>query len=78
MGFKGSDDEKKKLFVSIYAWSYIWGMGASLDEASKDRFDDTVRELFKGAQIPQAGSSYDYFFDLKKDKQFKHWNTKVP
>ena len=51
-GFKGTDEEKKKLFLSIYAWSYIWGMGASLDERSKERFDDTIRELFKGAQIP--------------------------
>ena len=51
-GFKGTDEEKKKLFLSIYAWSYIWGMGASLDERSKERFDDTIRELFKGSQIP--------------------------
>jgi dynein heavy chain len=47
--FKGTDEEKKKMFMSIYAWSYIWGMGASLDDQSKERFDDTVRELFKGA-----------------------------
>jgi dynein heavy chain len=49
MGFKGTDDEKKKLFNCAFAWSYIWGMGASLDERSKERFDDIARELFKGA-----------------------------
>ncbi len=53
MGFKGTDDEKKKMFMSIFAWCYVWGMGASLDDASKERFDDTCRDLFKGAQIPQ-------------------------
>lgn len=68
MGFKGTDDEKKKLFISIFAWCYIWGMGASLDERSKEKFDDTARELFKGAQIPQQGNCFDYFFDMKKDK----------
>ena len=76
--FKGTDEEKKKLFIPIFAWCYIWGMGASLDERSKERFDDIVRELFKGAQIPQGGSAYDYYFDNKKEKGFKHWNTKVP
>jgi hypothetical protein len=49
MGFKGTDEEKKKIFNSAYAWSYIWGMGASLDDRSKERFDDIARELFKGA-----------------------------
>jgi dynein heavy chain len=78
-GFKGTDEEKKKLFNPIFAWCFIWGMGASLDEKSRERFDDVVRDQFKGAQIPQAGSSYDYFFEMKsKEKGFKHWNTKVP
>jgi len=53
-------------------------MGASLDDRSKERFDDIVRELFKGAQIPQAGSVYDYFYDMKKEKAFKPWASKVP
>ena len=47
-GFKGTDEEKRKLLSSIFAWCYIWGMGASLDERSKERFDDTVRDVFKG------------------------------
>jgi dynein heavy chain len=77
-GFKGTDDEKKKLFICAFAWSYIWGMGASLDDAGKERFDDVIREQFKGAQIPQAGLSYDYFYDMKKEKAFKPWSQKVP
>jgi hypothetical protein len=53
-------------------------MGASLDERSKERFDDTVRDVFKGVQFPPNLSVYDYFFDAKKDKSFKLWATKVP
>jgi len=53
-------------------------MGASLDERSKERFDDIARELFKGAQIPQGGTAYDYFYDMKKERAFKAWSTKVP
>lgn len=76
-GFKGTDEEKRKLLSSIFAWCYIWGMGASLDERSKERFDDTVRDVFKGVQIPPNNTVYDYFFDLKKDKSFKPWASKV-
>lgn len=46
-GFKGTDEEKRKLINSIFAFCYTWGMGGSLDERSKERFDDTVRDLFK-------------------------------
>ena len=34
--------------ISIYAWAFTWGMGASLDDRSKERFDDTVRDILKG------------------------------
>jgi len=78
MGFKGTDEEKRKLINNIFVWSYIWGMGASLDERSKDRFDDCIRDVFKTVQIPPTNSVYDFFFDLKKDKSFKPWSLRVP
>lgn len=53
-------------------------MGASLDERSKERFDDVVRDTFKGVQFPPNFTVYDYFFDGKKDKSFKPWASKVP
>jgi hypothetical protein len=77
-GFKGTNEEKRKILTNVFAWSYTWGLGASLDERSKERFDDTVRDTFKGVHIPPNFSVFDYFFDLKKDKSFKPWNTKVP
>jgi len=30
-GFKGDDDAKKKLIDCIFAWSYAWGIGGSLE-----------------------------------------------
>ena len=53
-------------------------MGASLDDRSKERFDDTVRDVFKGVPIPPQQSVFEYFFDLRKDKSFKPWSSKVP
>jgi len=76
-GFKGTDEEKRKLLINVYAWSYVWGLGASLDDRSKERFDDTVRDIFKGVQIPPSNSVFDYFYDLKKDKTYKPWTSKV-
>jgi hypothetical protein len=77
-GFKGADDDKRKLINCIFAWCYTWGMGAALDDRSKERFDDTVRDAFKNVAIPPNFSVFDYFFDIKRDKSFKPWATKVP
>jgi dynein heavy chain len=79
MGFKANSDlEKQKLLNNIFAWCYTWGMGGSLDDRSKERFDDVVKDAFKMVQYPPGVSAFDVFFDLKRDKTFKLWNTKVP
>lgn len=53
-------------------------MGASLDNVEKGCFNDVIREQLKGAQIPKAVLSYDYYDDMKKEKAFKPWSLKVP
>ena len=30
-GFKGSDDDKKKILECLFAWSYAWGLGGGLE-----------------------------------------------
>lgn len=77
MGFKGDDKQKRKDLDSVFAWSFAWGMGAALDEKSKDYFDGLVKELFKTASFPAALTVYDYFYDLKKEKAWKEWQTRV-
>lgn len=77
-GFKGNEEEKKKLIDSIFAFAYTWGLGSSLESRHKDRFDSIVRDQFKSAQIPPSYTAFDYFFDLKKEKTYKAWATKVP
>lgn len=46
-GFKGDDKTKKKDLECLFAFSYAWGMGASLDTKGKDIFDTIVRDNFK-------------------------------
>ena len=59
------------------AFSYAWGMGAALDERSKDYFDTFVKDNFKSAQFPQQFTVYDYYFDLKKTKNWMPWDNLV-
>jgi dynein heavy chain len=50
LGFSQTDPKlRKKDIDSILGFSYTWGMGAALDERSKDYFDSLVRDMFKGA-----------------------------
>jgi hypothetical protein len=50
LGFNQTDPKlRKKDIDSILGFSYTWGMGAALDERSKDYFDSLVRDMFKGA-----------------------------
>jgi dynein heavy chain len=76
-GMKGNDEEKKKLMLTLYIWCFAWGMGASVDERSKERLDDFIKDAFKRYQFPSQFTIFDYFFD-KKDMSFKAWTTKVP
>lgn len=62
----------------IFAWSFAWGLGGSLEQRFKDRFDSIVRDQFKSAHIPVTFTSFDYFYDQKKGKEFKPWAQKVP
>ncbi len=43
-GFKGEKEEKKKSLIFFFCFSYIWGIGASLDGPGQERFDDVVKE----------------------------------
>lgn len=62
----------------LYGWSYAWGLGGSLEQRFKDRFDGIVREQNKAAHFPPGQYTvFDYYFDVKRGKEWKHWNTKV-
>lgn len=75
-GFKGKDDEKKYLIDSLFAFSYAWGLGGGLETKDKEKFDQmVVRDQFK--KIPTGYTVFDYYFDLKKEKVFKSWASKV-
>lgn len=36
-----------------------------------------MRDQFKSAHFPQQATVFDYFYDMKKGKEFKPWTQKV-
>jgi hypothetical protein len=50
LGFNQTDTKARKKDIDcILGFSYAWGMGAALDERSKDYFDSLVKDFFKGS-----------------------------
>jgi dynein heavy chain len=73
-GFKGPEEEKKKIAEAVFAWCYAWGLGASLTATNKARFDSVIREQFKSSGIPPTNTVFDFHYDMKpKDKVYKPW-----
>ena len=68
---------RRKDLDSIMAFSFTWGVGASLDERSKDFFDNFVRDAFKSAQFPNGHTVFDYYYDLRKTKTWLPWDNLV-
>lgn len=62
----------------LFAFSFAWGMGGSLNDFGRERIDDVIKECFKSVAVPANNMIYDYMFDSKKDNTFKHWSTRVP
>ena len=76
-GFKGKEEDKKKHLECICCYAFTWGLGGSLTQKSKEKFDIIIREEFKAAQIPIQGTSFDFYYDMKKEKVFKPWSGMV-
>jgi dynein heavy chain len=77
-GFTSLDPkQRRKDLDSLFAWSYAWALGGALNEQSKDYFDTVVKDKFKGVSFPPAYTVFDYFYDLRKEKTFKSWESRV-
>lgn len=67
----------------------VWSIGATSDTDSRLKFDAFFKELLKGKNahyplpelvqklefsLPDAGTIYDYFFEMKNRGEWRHWN----
>jgi len=49
-GFKAkTPEEMKKILDQLFCFSYAWGLGGSLTQTTKDKFDFIIRDQFKMA-----------------------------
>ena len=69
------DDIKRKL-NNIYAFAFIWGVGAAIDTSYSDKFDYIVKDIFKNLVFPRADTLFDFFLD--DEFLFTSWEAKIP
>jgi dynein heavy chain len=70
-----ADDERKKLIVEgIYFFAFMWGAGGSLKDR-KDMIPIINHSINKKLRLPDQGSCFDYFFDVKNN--WTSWETQV-
>ncbi|KAF4320280.1 hypothetical protein JM18_005063 [Phytophthora kernoviae] len=66
---------------SLFLFSLIWSVGATGNDAGRDRFDAYLRQEIIGNDvkkpIPEAGQVYDYSFDLTKET-WVPWLQTIP
>eukprot|EP01022_Parablepharisma_sp_SALTPOND_P004470 TRINITY_DN120355_c3_g1_i1.p1 TRINITY_DN120355_c3_g1~~TRINITY_DN120355_c3_g1_i1.p1 ORF type:complete len:4253 (+),score=509.78 TRINITY_DN120355_c3_g1_i1:57-12761(+) len=76
--FVGDKIEKKKILTQAYCFAFIWGIGGSLDESSREKMDLLVRGLFENVEISSTQSVFEYYLEPKKGMSFRPWNEIAP
>jgi dynein heavy chain len=61
-------------FERWFAYCCVWSIGATLDENSRRRFNDCMREV--EPIFPPVGTVYDYWVD-PAGREFKAWSDKL-
>ncbi len=70
-----ADDDRKKLIVEgIYFFAFMWGAGGSLKDR-KDMIPIINHSINKKLRLPDQGSCFDYFFDVKNN--WTNWSTQL-
>jgi dynein heavy chain len=65
---KEETDTLKKLADKVFAFAYVWALGASVQEQDWEKFDDFFRENVASplnCGLPPMGRVFDYFVDLR-------------
>ena len=72
-------DATCKVLQSMFYFSLIWSMGASIEEGHWPTFDEMLRDQINAANVkfPGGGDVHDYYVDLP-DATFKPWKEIVP
>ena len=72
----GVDEEDEENYARMvetwFVYSVVWSIGATVDEDSRKKMDQAVREI--DASFPTKGVVYDYYVDPEK-KAWRMWES---
>lgn len=69
-----TDDTEETLTKMWFFFCMVWSIGATLDEAGRQKFDSYIREM--DGIFPVVDTVYDYFVNTTV-KAFVHWKANL-
>lgn len=69
-----NDDTEETLTKMWFFFCMVWSIGATLDEAGRQKFDSYIREM--DGVFPVVDTVYDYFVNATA-KTFVHWKANL-
>ncbi|KAI5636077.1 dynein heavy chain and region d6 of dynein motor domain-containing protein [Phthorimaea operculella] len=88
---EGEEDTRhtRTWFIAAFMTALVWGVGGILDSDSREKFDDEVKEYFRGdkgfpptiekidVSIPTEGPIVEHFYAFKGKGCWKPWHEAV-
>lgn len=71
-------DETMKKLNYMFAFSFIWGVGGSMDQQHYDRMDKIFKDsVFPNLRFPKGETIFDFFLDNESQKCFLDWESRL-
>ena len=71
-GVDPADEDYARMQETWFVYSVVWSIGATVDEDSRKKMDQAIREI--DASFPTKGIVYDYYVDVEK-KAWRMWES---
>lgn len=71
---KATDNNEEVLTKMWFFFCLVWSIGATLDEAGREKFDSYIREM--DGIFPVVDTVYDYFVQVTA-KSYVHWKANL-
>lgn len=70
-----ADDENEEILTKMwFFFCLVWSIGATVDEAGREKFDSYIREM--DGIFPVVDSVYDYYVNVTA-RTFIHWKANL-
>jgi len=79
-GFKSKQEkleELKRLVTYIFAYAFVWSVGATVHDSRQDEINAIVREQFSSVLFPSVDNVFAFYLDIQDDLTFKPWHDRT-